>query len=360
MTAPRPDVPEAAAPALSVVLPVYNGAATLEATLGALRASSFRDYELIVVDDGSSDATAALIERSKPDLFLRNSTNQGPAAARNRGAAAARGRVLFFTDADVCVAPDTLARVAARFGDPALECLVGLYEPEQPHANAASIYKNAWIHHSYMRAPEDINWFFTAVGAVRRDIFHREGGFAPRFRRERGGGDVEFGHRLCAAGVRIRMDKSLRVAHTRRFTLRSLVANDYRRAAGWTGLVLGSPGALRTAAGRGVANVSRSFAASAAVALASCLAMPFALRSRAGLVALGLGLGLYVVLNLGFHSFALARFGWRRCASFVAIGFLDHVACAIGVLVGAGAAWRGGTARVAATEPAPSAMDDGL
>jgi glycosyltransferase involved in cell wall biosynthesis len=333
-------------PFLSVLMPVYDGAETLDAALAALRASRFHDYELIVVDDGSRDQSPAIAQRWKPDVFARHDTNRGHMAARNRGAALARGRVLVSIDADVCVAPDTLERIAAHFADPAFECVVGLYEPRQPHGGAVSAYKNAWIHHSYAESPDRIDWFFTAVGAVRRDVFEREGGFVDRFRRESGGGDVEFGRRLHAAGVRIHLDKALRVTHLRRFTLASLLRNDYRRAAGWTRLALGSRAGLRTAVRRGVANVRRGFALSAALTFAACL-VPL-LSARAGLLALALAFALQLALDRRFLSFACALFGPGRCVAFACLGFLDRVACGAGLVAGALAAVRAGLPAVGA------------
>jgi len=73
--------PRVPGPVLSVVLPVYDSAATVETTLRALRASRFRDFELIVVDDGSRDESAAIVERWKPDQLARNERNQGHLAA---------------------------------------------------------------------------------------------------------------------------------------------------------------------------------------------------------------------------------------------------------------------------------------
>ena len=180
-----------------------------------------------------------------------------------------------------------------------------------------------------------IDWFFTAVGAVRRDVFDRLGGFTPGYRRENGGGDVEFGRRLHAAGVRIHLDKSLRVTHLRRFTLGSLLRNDFRRAKGWTCLALARPGGLRAAARRGVANVSRGFAASSALALLACLALALTGAGRAGLVAMGAALAAQLALDRGFLSFSWRLFGPRRCAAFVLLGFLDRIACAVGMLAGA-------------------------
>jgi GT2 family glycosyltransferase len=341
-----------------VILPVYNATGTVETVLRALRCSDFQDFELIVVDDGSRDGSAAIVERWKPDLLLRNETNQGHTAARNRGAACARGDVLFFTDADVLVGHDTLERVAAWFQDPAVECLVGLYQPLEPHEHLASAYKNAWIHHSYARSPDAIDWFFTAVGAVRRETFEREGGFDRSFRREGGGGDVEFGRRLRASGVRIHLDKSMRVTHLRRFTVGSLLRNDYRRASGWTRLALGSAGGLRAAATRGVANVSRAFAASSALALLACVALLLTAGGRVGLAALGFAFALQLVLDRGFLAFARRLFGIRRAAAFALLGFLDRVACGAGMVAGMAATARSPLPEPEPTLPLRSSADD--
>jgi GT2 family glycosyltransferase len=346
----------AAPPALSVVLPAFNSGATLARAVDALRAGTFTDFELIVVDDGSDDDTPQVIAGLRPDVHLRSVPNEGPAAARNRGAAVARAPVLFFTDADVCVRPDTLARVAAAFRAPGLQSLVGLYTLDHPHANLASLYKNAWIHHTYAEAPARIGWFFTAVGAVRTDLFRRLGGFTEHLRREGGGSDVEFGQRLAAAGVAIQLDHALQVTHHRRFTLGSLLQNDFRRSAGWTALALGRTGGLGEAARGGVANVRRGFAASALLALALCAGLPVAASGARAAVAWAALACSYLWLNRSFLAFARRSFGPVRAVGFGLLGVADHVACALGMAAGVLGGARASTKPVAAdarSEAAP-------
>lgn len=97
-----------------------NGAATLPACLDALAAQTLpRDrYEIIVVDDGSADDTAALARR--PGVICASIPASGPAAARNHGARLARGELLFFTDADC--EPDSrwAEALLAAFDDPSV------------------------------------------------------------------------------------------------------------------------------------------------------------------------------------------------------------------------------------------------
>src|SRR5262249_23494967 len=121
-------------PRLSVVIPVHNGENVLPRCLQGLRDSAGSDdYEVVVVDDGSTDDSARVAESYGAGVV--RSERSGPAAARNAGAIAAEGEIVFFLDADVAVHPDTLARAVARFdADPGLDALFGSYDdrPEAP------------------------------------------------------------------------------------------------------------------------------------------------------------------------------------------------------------------------------------
>lgn len=89
-------------PRVTIVVPAYNTARTLAATLSALLDQTFRDFEIVVVDDGSSDATAAIATSFQGDLRVRliQQPNHGLAGARNTGIAAAKGDLIGFCDAD--------------------------------------------------------------------------------------------------------------------------------------------------------------------------------------------------------------------------------------------------------------------
>lgn len=101
-------------PAVSVVTPVWNAAATLAATVASVQAQTFPDWEMLLVDDGSTDGSRALAERlaaADPRLrVLAQEENTGAAAARNRAIRAARGRFIAFLDADDLWRPEKLAR----------------------------------------------------------------------------------------------------------------------------------------------------------------------------------------------------------------------------------------------------------
>lgn len=107
---------------VSVIIPVYNAEKTLQESLESLRAQTFRDFELVFVDDCSTDTSPQLMEcflqeSGLPGRIIRQETNGGVAAARNRGLDAAQGEYLAFLDADDRMAENALeVSVAAADG----------------------------------------------------------------------------------------------------------------------------------------------------------------------------------------------------------------------------------------------------
>lgn len=104
-------------PLASIIVPAFNVAKTLPATLNALLAQTFTDYEIIVVNDGSTDTTAAVLQEYEdtPSITVITQRNRGLAGARNTGIAAARGLYVGFCDADDLWLPEKLERHVAHF-----------------------------------------------------------------------------------------------------------------------------------------------------------------------------------------------------------------------------------------------------
>lgn len=95
---------------VSVIMPAYDAAATIESAVASVRRQTMGDFELLVVDDGSTDETAAVLAGiAEPRLRVLRQPNRGPAAARNRALAEARGEFVAFIDADDLWVPEKLA-----------------------------------------------------------------------------------------------------------------------------------------------------------------------------------------------------------------------------------------------------------
>jgi len=100
---------------VSVIVPTYNRRETIRAAIASVQRQTFQDWELVVVDDGSTDGTADLIEGSDPRLVLIRQKNQGVNAARNAAMLRARGQYLAFLDSDDELLPHHLALSVAFF-----------------------------------------------------------------------------------------------------------------------------------------------------------------------------------------------------------------------------------------------------
>ena len=108
---------QSAAPAVSIIMPAYNAAAYLRETLDSVLAQTFTDFELIAVDDGSTDETPAILAdyaARDPRIRVIVQENGGEGAARVTGFAEVRGRWLAHVDADDLMAPELLEHAFAR------------------------------------------------------------------------------------------------------------------------------------------------------------------------------------------------------------------------------------------------------
>jgi glycosyltransferase involved in cell wall biosynthesis len=95
-------------PCVSVIIPVYNSAHFIGAAIDSVNAQTFQDFEILVVDDGSTDDLIGALEVYKGSIQVMHQENAGPSSARNRGINAARGEFIAFLDADDLWAPEKL------------------------------------------------------------------------------------------------------------------------------------------------------------------------------------------------------------------------------------------------------------
>ena len=87
-------------PAVSVIIPTYNRASFLKEAIASVRSQTFRDYELLVIDDGSTDRTSALLEEYGDSIIVIKQDNRGVSAARNTGLAHSRANLIALLDSD--------------------------------------------------------------------------------------------------------------------------------------------------------------------------------------------------------------------------------------------------------------------
>jgi len=172
----------------SIIVPVYNGSAVIQRCLDALNQQHFSDrcYEIIVVDDGSTDETALLVTMWKEEhptcpLSLIQQQNGGPAAARNRGAIAAQYPLLLFTDADCAPLPHWAETLADVFQDESIVGAKGTYLSKQQELISRFVQAEYEDRYDRMKKLPEIDFIDTYSAAYRRKIFLANGGFDPIF-----------------------------------------------------------------------------------------------------------------------------------------------------------------------------------
>lgn len=292
----------------SVIIPVLNGARFLPQCLECLKRSKTPPAECIVVDDGSSDGSAAIAE-SAGATVLQTRGKTGPGTGRNLGAAHASGDVLVFVDADVCVRPDTLELIRARFeNDPSIDALFGSYDDEPGDPGLISQYRNLLHHYVHQNGRLEAATFWSGCGAIKRTVLQALGGFEecyPHASTE----DVELGYRLRAAGHRTVLDPSIQVKHLKSWGIFEMIRGDILyRAIPWTRLILRSnrlPDDLNLA-------VSQRLTAILVLgAVAIAVIGPFVKTSPAWAL---LPLAAAVFLNRKFYRFLASKRGWLFAA----------------------------------------------
>jgi glycosyltransferase involved in cell wall biosynthesis len=177
----------ATAPLFSVVIPTYNRLIKLRRAVGSVEAQSMSDYELIIVDDGSSDGTSTFLDsiRSERKTALRNAKNSGVSATRNNGVAVAKGEFVVFLDDDDALRPNALAALAALYRlEPAADFMWGGRKVHQMDSGGLDVHtrEDDW---SALRQPLKGTQFLPFVleiatnsaFAIRRTLFLELGGF---------------------------------------------------------------------------------------------------------------------------------------------------------------------------------------
>ncbi len=230
--------PDGIQPGVSVIVPVHQGSEPFVRCLDSLRGLDPAPAEILVVADGAvaGDLRAG---RAAGVQVLELPERGGPARARNVGAQHAHGEILFFVDSDVVVPTDAIARLLDVLGpEPTLAAVIGSYDDAPGGRGFLSQYKNLQHHFVHQSGRAQASTFWSACGAIRREVFRELKGFDESYRRPCVE-DIELGYRLRRAGREIRLCRALQVKHLKVWTFASLLETDVLyRALPWTELIL--------------------------------------------------------------------------------------------------------------------------
>ena len=351
-------------PYLSVIVPVKNGHTVLPRMLDALSRSALprETWELIVVDDGSSDDSVA-IASAYADLVIRlPEPSHGPGYARNRGVERARGECVVFLDADVVVRPDTLTRLAETMmtrGD--VDAVFGAYCDEPEAAGVVSKYRNLLHHYTHAQEPGEAQTFWAGCGCVRRTVFVDVGMYDEwRFSRPQIE-DVELGYRLSAHGYRILLQPEIQVTHLKRWTFRGMLKADFMdRGVPWARLLAEQRALLGPAASKAKSLSLRAKEKSNTFMVClGLLLLGISVQPQNHLLALlgALCLVIVVLRGLPLYSFFFRKRGLVFAICGVVLHMVYYLTAAVSVVWGALLAVVVGEPRPAASVEAFSELN---
>ena len=233
----------------SIIVPVYNRPDEVDELLQSLSAQQFKDFEVIIVEDGSQKACKDVCNKYADilDLHYYYKENSGPGQSRNYGAERASGQWLIVLDSDVVLPADYLSAVDAELSATACDAWGG---PDAAHPSFTPVQKAI----SY-----SMTSFFTTGGirggkakldkfyprsfnmGIRRDVYRQLGGFS----KMRFGEDIDFSYRIVEAGYKTRLLPSAWVWHKRRTDFRKFFRQVYNSGIARINLSKRHPGTLK-------------------------------------------------------------------------------------------------------------------
>jgi glycosyltransferase involved in cell wall biosynthesis len=325
---------------ISIIIPAYNNPHYLDQCLHTLSMVLSPEVEIIVIDDASTEDILTIATQHRVQ-GLRLTHNAGPAAARNHGARHARGDILFFVDADVIVPPEAVRYVVQFFkAHPDIAAVFGSYDVHPRAPGLISQYRNLLHHFVHQHGNATASTFWAGCGAIRRLVFEAVGGFDAKNFLRPSIEDIELGYRLCQAGYRIVLDKTLQGTHLKRWTFRTMIWTDiYCRAIPWSRLIRESKQAPNDL------NLARPQQLCAALAGVASACLLLAVYWMPLLILTALAVGSVLVINRDLYRFFWQHRGRRFAVACLMLHWLYYLYsglsyCYVGCVVKSGSRYR--------------------
>lgn len=283
---------------VSVVIPVFNGAQTLAECLTACLGQTYSDMDVIVVDDGSTDETARVAQSF--DVHYVYQDNAGPAAARNRGAGAAQGDIVAFTDSDCIPEPNWIESLVAGFDEDAVAVGGGYGIANESSLLARMIHEEIGLRHD--NYGDEVDFLGSFNVAYRRDAFEKAGGFDESFP-VASAEDNDLAYCLLDNEGTLRFVREARVAHYHPTKLRRYLKTQMIH--GYWRMKLYAKHPKRARTGDRYAGLADFAAPPLSLLLFVGLALLVASIAIPGLTAWGIGIALPVALVYGVTQIGL-------------------------------------------------------
>jgi len=213
---------------VSIIVPAYNAEKTIQKCLNSLINIDYNSYEIIVVDDGSTDRTWDILKEysdANDNLVCVRQKNSGPASARNRGVSISNGKIIFFTDSD-CIVPESWIKGLLKyFNGSSIGAVGGSLKPVTIDS-IIERFDQRRRENLYGNEKKFVDALPTCNLAVRRSVFEEVGGFDESFKYA-SAEDYDLCYRIRDKGYAIFYDPEVAVLHYHSQNLKSLLKRGY-------------------------------------------------------------------------------------------------------------------------------------
>ena len=312
---------------LSIIIPAYNCEQTLKICLQSIKDSCVQDYEIIVVDDCSTDSSLS-IAKQYADKVLQTKNNCGAGYARDLGIEVAKNHILVFIDSDVVIAKDTLEIITNYFENhPQVDAITGRLSKEHPYSNFFSQYKNLYMNYIFGLLPQDVTFLYGSIHAIRKSSW--ELSYESKNRAQ----DTEIGQQMFRQGKTIHFIPSLEVVHYKHHSFISFVKNDFYIPFDWTKIFWENSGWKQIGKGKtGYAHSPKQQLFSIGITGLLCLliAIHIFVYRLPSLIFITT-IAMWLMLNLKFLFFLYRERGFLFCFCSIFVTLFDNfvMGCAI-------------------------------
>lgn len=315
---------------LSVIVTAYNSA-VLDKCLAAICASEFRNYEIIVVNDGGKDNATEIAKKYTRNV-ITHKRNEGRKNARRKGFKIAKGDILVNIDSDIIIGLVTLRIVKEYFAkNKSVDAITGILSENTPYQNFLSQYKNLYMNYHFRRLPESVNFLYGSIYAIRKNFFVKlnKTGVA------RVADDTDLGQNIVDVGGKISLVKSLKVKHYKKYTTLTFLRNDFRIPFDWAQIFLRYKGWMQLGRNStGFAHASKEQIISIIISPFIPVFLYFGLYTKFPIFPLVLS-SLWLFLNWNFLQFCYRKRGASFWLISLATTFLDNLVMLAGIISGA-------------------------
>jgi len=318
-------------PLISILIPVRDDLDNLSTCLESMAREDYSETaELLVCDDGSREPLRKeILERIIPEVKLFRIKGSGPAKARNHLAERAKGKYLFFVDADTEFSGRTI-RTARQIAEehPDLDAFIGSYDDDPGVKTTVSVYKNLSHHYVHHQSAGRVSTFWTGCGVIRRQTFLEFGGFNEHYDKP-SIEDIELGMRLAKKNRRVQLFPELQVKHNKAWTLSGWLKTDL--------LLRGSPWVrLMKTRNQWLPQLNFTWSHKLSAGLVLLLIPGIAASLFYPLLWAGviLMLLIFIVMNLRFFSFLAEKAGALRIPPMILLHMLYYLTAALSLALG--------------------------